>query len=91
MKLPSKKDIKKAIEALEESDEIYKMDTNFQAVTVLDIRIEDDEEFAPKIFYDAKVDYFNKSETFYDCYVLLTDLIKLLPKELPAPPGASLK
>lgn len=80
MKMPTEKDIKKAIETLEESDEIYQMDTDFQAVTVLDVRIEDEEEFAPKIFYDAKVDYFSKSETFYDCHVMLAEIRKFLPK-----------
>jgi hypothetical protein len=77
---PTKPELNDAIRKLEENDEIYRMDSDFNGITITEVRVEKDDDGNCQIFYDAKVDYFSKSQTFYDCHVTMAEIKEFLPK-----------
>ena len=78
------KQIKEAIQKLEENDEYYNFAQGFEGVEILDAYIDEDDleenPDNPTIYYSARVYWDNKREEFDECCCTMYDLKNFLPK-----------
>lgn len=80
-KFPTNKQLREAIQRLEESDILYRKYTpGFQGIDVKNIEVDKDYETKDEyvINYTATVHTLDESHTYYDCWVTYSDVKSFL-------------